>query len=242
MQRIRSRSSLRSAPARTSSDFSRMTYRRGRMLHLDHLTIVAPALVDGVNHVRTCLGIDIPYGRVHPDMGTHNHVLRLGDGAYLEVIAVNPGAPLPVGPRWFGLDDKNAVQTAWDRGFRLRGWVARTDDIDSVLSQHGKILGRKTQLSREGRVFSFSLLPDGSLPLGGVAPSVIDRDGRAPPIGSMPDLGAQLRALVVEHPDPDEVAALYEKLGIENPPTVQKGDQLRYRAKIETPSGLKELY
>ncbi len=212
------------------------------MLQLDHLTVIAPSLMDGVAHVRACLGIDVPYGRVHPDMGTHNHLLRLGDGVYLEVIAVNPGAPPPDRPRWFGLGDRNAVQAAWDRGRRLRGWVARTADIDTVLPEHEHILGRKTRLSGGSSFYFFSLPPDGALPLGGIAPSVIDRGGRPPSIAAMADLGAELRAVIIEHPSPDEVAALYEKLGIENPPEVRKGDQFRYRAQIQTPGGLKELY
>ncbi len=74
------------------------------MLQLDHLSIIAPSLADGVAHVRACLDIDVPYGRVHPDMGTHNHLLRLGDDVYLEIIAVDPersaaAAPPLVRPR-----------------------------------------------------------------------------------------------------------------------------------------------
>lgn len=212
------------------------------MLQLDHLTIIAPSLADGIAHVRACLDIDVPYGRVHPDMGTHNHLLRLGDDVYLEIIAVNPNAPPPARPRWFGLDDKNAVQAAWERGLRLRGWVARTADIDTVLPAHESILGRKTRLSGGSSFYFFSLPPDGALPLGGVAPSVIDRGGRPPSIAAMADLGARLRALIIEHPNPADVTALYAKLGIENPPEVRKGPQFRYRAQIQTPSGLKDLF
>jgi hypothetical protein len=215
---------------------------RTDMLQLDHLTVIAPSLAHGVAHVRDSLGIEMPYGRVHDGMGTHNHLLRLGDDVYLEVIAVDPGALVPSRPRWFGLDDRLAVQAAWDRGFRLRGWVARTTDIDAVLSRHADILGDKVQLSRAGLSFSFSLRRDGSLPLGGLAPSVIDRDGRPPPIASMPDLGARLHGVIVEHPEPDEVTALYEELGIEKLPQVQRGECFRYRARIETPGGLRELY
>lgn len=37
--------------------------------------------------------------------GTHNRCLGMEDGIYLEVIAVDPEAPPPSRPRWFGLDD-----------------------------------------------------------------------------------------------------------------------------------------
>jgi len=183
----------------------------------------------------------VPFGRRHQDMGTHNHLLRLGESVYLEIIAINPDAPRPARPRWFGLDDQKAVRAAWDSGFRLRGWVARTDDIDSLLPKHEEVLGRKTQLTGGDSFFFFSIPDDGSLPSGGVAPSVIDRRGRPVPTGPMADLGAELRSLSIEHPDPDAVTNLYGKLGIESPPTAQKGDRLRYRAMIQTADGLQEL-
>ncbi|CAN7425552.1 VOC family protein [Acidovorax sp. LjRoot66] len=213
------------------------------MLWLDHLSIIAPSLEEGVAHVRECLGIDMPQGRKHPDMGTHNHLLRLGDDVYLEVITIDPAAPPPVDARWFGLDDRDAVQTAWDAGLCLRGWVARTQQMDAVLAQHGHLLGRKAQLSAGAAPPYFFAIPaGGALPLAGVAPSVIDRGQRPPPIASMPDLGARLARFTIEHPEPDMVLAVYAGLGIENAPHVEKGDRLRYRAEIRTPAGIKALY
>lgn len=213
------------------------------MLQLDHLSIIAPSLEEGVAHVRDCLGIDMPQGRTHPDMGTHNHLLRLGDDVYLEVIAIDPTAPAPAQARWFGFDDRDAVQAAWDSGHRLRGWVARTQQMDAVLAQHGHLLGRKTQLSAGAApAYFFAIPPGGGLPLAGLAPSVIDRGQRPPPVASMPDLGARLHRFTIEHPDPDSVEALYESLGIQHAPQVHKGDALRYWAEIETPGGMKMLY
>lgn len=210
---------------------------------LDHLTLIAPSLEEGAAHVRECLGIDMPTGREHPDMGTHNRLLRLGDDVYLEVIAIDPAAPPPAHARWFGLDDQAAVREAWNRGQRLRGWVARTQRMDAVLAQHGHLMGRKTQLSAGSAPnYFFAIPPGGVLPLGGAAPSLIDRDQRPPPIASMPDLGARLARFTIEHPDPAMVRDLYAALGVVNPPQVQRGDTVRYRAEIDTPNGLKTLY
>lgn len=213
------------------------------MLTLDHLSIIAPSLQKGIDHVRQCLGIDIPYGRVHPDMGTHNHVLRLGEDVYLEVIAIDPDAAPPGHPRWFGLDDQDAVRAACNTGLWLRGWVARTQHMDTVLAQHGQLLGCKTQLSAGAAApYFFAIPPGGALPLAGLAPCLIDRGQRPPPVASMPDLGARLHRFTIEHPEPGVVEALYDALGIENRPNVQKGVSFRYRAEIHTPGGLKALY
>jgi hypothetical protein len=211
------------------------------MLQLDHITIIAPSLSEGVAHVRTCLDIDVPFGRQHAYMGTHNHLLRLGEAVYLEIIAVDPDAPQPGRPRWFALDDQTSLRAAWDSGCRLRGWVARTDDIDRVVSVHGATLGERVELKAANASFFFAIPKDGSLPFGGVAPSVIDRRGKPPSVAAMADLGAELRSLTLEHPDPDGVADLYRMLAIDTPPRVEKGDRMRYRAEIQTPNGLRLL-
>ena len=205
---------------------------------LDHITVTAPSLPEGVEHVRACLGIDVPYGTTHPEMGTHNHRLRLGGDAYLEIIAIDPAAPAPAGPRWFGFDRMDEVRSDWASGRRLRAWVARTDDIDALLTAQGETFGRKIRIGQFAR---FSLLPDGALPLSGALPSVIDRAGQQPPSAKMADLGARLLELVLEHPSPDEIAALYRKLEIRDPPPVRKGETIRYLATIETPGGIRTL-
>jgi hypothetical protein len=211
------------------------------MLQLDHITVIAPTLAEGVAHVRACLDIDVPFGRLHRDMGTHNHLLRLGEAVYLEIIAADPDAPRPARPRWFGLDDQTAVRTDWESGRRLRGWVARIADIDALLPEHESVLGRKVELSGSTPFF-FAIPDDGSLPLDGVAPSVIDRQGRPPSVAAMADTGAVLQSLIIEHPEPERIAALYRRLRIEAAPEIHPGDRFRWRALIRTPGGLKELW
>jgi hypothetical protein len=211
------------------------------MLQLDHITVVAPSLQEGVAHVRACLGLDVPFGRRHDYMGTHNHLMRLGEAIYLEIVALDPAGHRPSHARWFGLDNQEGVRAAWDAGLRLRGWIARTHDIDAVLKGREAFLGRKVALTANNASFYFSIPPDGSLPLGGAAPSIIDRKGKPPSVATMADLGARLRSLTLEHPDPDAVATLYQRLDIDHPPDVSKGPRLRYRAQIETASGMKEL-
>lgn len=212
------------------------------MLKLDHLVIIAPSLEAGAAHVRGQLGIEMASGGKHPQMGTHNLLLRLGEEVFLEVIAIDRAARRPNRPRWFGLDDTKAVKAAFDDGRRLRGWVARTGDLQGVLARHGDLLGQRTHVSRGDRDWGFSLLPDGALPAGGVVPPAIDWGGAASPARAMPDLGARLLSFEIEHPDPDLVSGLYRRLDLVNPPKVLKGRRFRYRATIATETGIKELY
>ncbi|WP_246522870.1 VOC family protein [Neoroseomonas eburnea] len=212
------------------------------MLWLDHLTVIAPTLAEGVDHVRACLDLDVPFGQRHAYMGTYNHLMQLGDTAYLEIVALDPDADRPGRRRWFGLDDRQKVRRDWDAGYRLRGWVARTDDIDRVINGREAIFGRKVALPPVESSFDFAIPDDGSLPLDGAAPSIIDRRGKPRSMASMADLGARLRRFSLEHPDPEVVVSLLRKLAVDRPPVVTQGAEQRYRAQVDTPGGLRELF
>ncbi|TDQ81936.1 glyoxalase-like protein [Dongia mobilis] len=211
------------------------------MLKLDHLTIIAPTLTEGVAHVRDCLGLDVPFGTRHLYMGTHNHRLQLGANRYLEIVALDPAGTRPPRARWFGLDDQERVRADWKEGRRLRGWVASTAAIDAVLHGRRGIFGDKVALPFAEPSFCFAIPADGRLPLDGAAPSLIDHLGDPTSMEDIPDLGARLQALTLEHPDPAMIAVLYRDLAIIDPPVLRQGATLRYHALIETPAGLREL-
>ena len=211
------------------------------MLKLDHLTVIAPTLAEGVAHVRHCLDLDVPFGTRHTYMGTHNHRLQLGNTVYLEIVALDPEGSKPNRARWFGLDDQAKVRSDWDAGRRLRGWVASSAAMDSVIASRRAIFGETVDLPTGRPSFGFSIPEDGSLPLDGAAPSIIDHRGDPTSMAEIPDLGARLHALTLEHPEPATIATLYRDLAVDRPPTVVPGPSLRYRAEIATPGGPKEL-
>ena len=211
------------------------------MLQLDHLTVVAPDLAEGVAHVRDCLDLDVPFGQRHLYMGTHNHLLQLGDGVYLEIVARDPAAAPQAHRRWFGLDDQRQVRADWDEGRRLRGWVARTDAIDAVLGGRENVLGRKVALPQDAPAFDFAIPDGGSLPLDGILPSIIDRRGRPRSMATIADLGARLTSFTLAHPEPAAIEALYRGLAIMRAPMVAPGAQPRYSAQIKTPTGPRVL-
>ena len=209
---------------------------------LDHLTVIAPSLAEGVAHIRECLGVDIPFGRKHQHMGTHNHLLELGNTVYLEVIAVDETVPVPAHPRWFGLGEAAAVRQAWDEGRRLRGWVARTDHFDDHMTRHGAVYGERREFGSANGSYYFAIPQDGSLPMNGLAPSLIDRQGKRPSMPPQADQGCRLKTFTIRHPDTAMVAELYRRLDVTGAPAVEHGPSFRYVAGIETPAGLKILF
>ncbi len=212
------------------------------ILKLDHITVIAPTLDEGVSHVLNCLGLAVQFGTHHDYMGTHNHRLNLGNKIYLEIVALDPAGIKPARPRWFGLDNQDKVKSDWSQGRRLRGWVANTRDIDSVISSHPSIFGEKIPLPTIVPTFDFSIPADGSLPLDGAAPSMIDHRGDLAFLDTIPDLGARLHSIALEHPNPIAIGKMYRELEIIDPPAIKLGSKVSYSARIETPTGLKELW
>src|SRR5262245_30907329 len=94
-----------SGPRAPVSPRASLTDETKTLLQIDHITVAADSLRAGVAHAEAMLGVTIPFGGAHPLMGTHNHLLRLGDTLFLEIIAPDPAAPLPSRRRWFALDD-----------------------------------------------------------------------------------------------------------------------------------------
>jgi hypothetical protein len=103
------------------------------------------------------------------------------------------------------------------------------------------MFGEKVALPTGSPSFAFAIPRDGTLPLGGAAPSLIDHQGDPTSMAEIPDLGARLLSLTLEHPDPTAIEKLYRRLAIDRPPVIVAGPELRYRASIETPAGLKVL-
>ena len=59
---------------------------------VDHLVLGAPTLEAGIAWAEATLGVVPQRGGRHPQWGTHNALVSLGHGAYLEILARDPAA------------------------------------------------------------------------------------------------------------------------------------------------------
>ena len=174
-------------------------------LAFDHLVVVTDDLAEGTAWVEDRLGLPLEVGGRHPHMGTWNRLLSLGPGAYLEVIAIDPGAAPPPVPRWYGLDDPVGAP-------RLGYWVARSTDLDASLAAAPPGLGQPMSLSRGDLTWRMALPEDGRLPFDGAAPALIEWTGGAHPSDALPDSGARLARLEVRHPEADALVTGFAEL------------------------------
>jgi len=207
--------------------------------HIDHIAVTAPSLATGVEFVRRTLGVMPQVGGEHPRMGTHNYFLRLGEKVYLEIISVNPDAPHPGRPRWFQLDQPDSIQTP-----RLATWIVRTDDIRGAVAASPVSLGNVEPMSRGQLHWLITIPEDGSLPLRGVAPTLIQWPPGTHPADTLQDLGCFLKRLEGFHPEAGKVTSVLESIGFQGAFSVSAlppGDQPYLVAYIETPAGPRQL-
>lgn len=205
---------------------------------IDHIVVVAPTLASGAAYVRNALGVETQRGGSHARMGTHNLLLSLGDSTYLEVIAVDPEAPKPARARWFALDELSAAASPY-----LAAWVVRTRDIRATSAECASVVGQIEPMSRGTLSWEITITADGSLPMGGAAPALIEWKTKTHPAQILTPVGCSLFELEIHHPDPSKVDALLGSIGLQSPPRIVPSKRARPTlvAHIQTPSGLREL-
>ncbi len=171
------------------------------MNHLDHIVIAAQDLQQGVDYVRATLGVEIPGGGKHQTMATHNHLMQLGNDAYLEVIAIDSDGRLPRHPRWFGLDSAR-MRSAIRQQPQLITWVMNTANLQQLAEQVDFDIGIPTALSRDGLSWQIALPEDGRLLGDGMLPYCIQWHSSPHPSQGMADTGCLLQHLTIHHNRP----------------------------------------
>ena len=213
------------------------------MNRLDHLVIAANSLEQGVEFVRSTLGVEIPKGGVHQTMGTHNHLMQLGNESYLEVIAIDPDGLVPNRPRWFNLDE-SLMRESLRQQPRLITWVMNTHDIESTKDQSDFAIGTPTELSRDNLRWKIALTEDGRLLAQGMLPYLIQWQSQPHPSNAMADLGCRLLELQVFHNRPEWLRSMLSSIGAEDLISVHElpdTDAPYLSATIDTPGGVKSL-
>lgn len=229
-------------------------------LELDHLVVAARTLEEGARYIADTLGVEPAAGGRHAAMGTHNRLLGLWGGAYLEVIAIDPDAEsgragrdageLPVRPRWFALDDP-AMRARLEHGPYLAHWVARVPrpkDLGRWQSQYPARIARVIPMERGELTWRLTVPEDGAFPswdgIGeGVLPTLIQWDTVEHPSARLPQTGLALKALKARHPRAQALRGQLEWLGAAHLIELESasGNSAALTAEIETPAGLRTL-
>lgn len=206
---------------------------------VDHLVVAAHSLEQGAQWCERVLGAASLPGGKHPAMGTHNRLLALSSArftrCYLEIIAIDPAAPVPPQPRWFGLDDA-ALQRRLRHGPCLLHFVARTRALDASLAalaalgiDAGRAVAAERASAHGALRWRIAQRADGRLACGGALPTLIEW-GDAHPTDQLPPSAVALQSLAVAGVPPPALAALAL-------PGVTAGQGSALQALLHTPVG-----
>ena len=200
------------------------------MLELDHLAVSARTLEEGTDYVEEALGVTLAPGGRHDLMGTHNRLLHLGPGLYLEVIAIDPEAPAPAHPRWFDLDNFEGAP-------RLTNWIACCEALAQVLPKAPAGTGTPMELSRGDLAWEMAVPEDGKLPFDGAFPALIAWLQGVHPAARLPEADCRLVGLEILHPDADALRAALAGLLDDPRVVISEGPEKALRATIRCPRG-----
>ncbi|WP_026877132.1 VOC family protein [Jiangella gansuensis] len=200
---------------------------------VDHLVWAGPDLDRLVEHVTVQTGLTPVYGGRHEGRGTHNYLVGLGPGRYLELLGPDRGQPEPSRPRPMRVDGLTDAA--------LVGWAVRTDDIEGRVAaarNRGYDPGDVAEMSRrtsDGTLLTWRLTPpEGGFD--GVVPFVIDwLDSPHPASGLSSSM--TLAGLTLRHPEPDKVSEALTALGLDGVAEVVQGTAPGISAVLRSPRG-----
>jgi hypothetical protein len=173
---------------------------------IDHLVVAADSLEQGAAWCEATFGVQPSGGGKHAFMGTHNRVVDISTvpfpQCYLEIIAIDPEAPAPPRPRWFGLDQP-ALREAVRELPRLVHAVARTGMMEMLRQSlanwaldPGVALAAERDTPHGLLKWRITVRDDGRTECAGALPTLIEWTG-SHPCAHLPQTPLALQELVL---------------------------------------------
>jgi len=177
----------------------------------DHAVYAGADLDALVLEIEARTGVRPVPGGEHESLRTHNALLGLGAGRYLELLAPIPGAGTPsaFGRLLSDLPDP-----------RLFMWAVRVPDLDGFVragTRAGLAMGAISPMSRQpptGPTRRWRLTTGGAGVYGGVVPFGIEWAPGAHPADDAP-AGCTVAGLRADHPEPDRMRDALRALGVD---------------------------
>jgi hypothetical protein len=205
---------------------------------IDHIIYATRDLQVTIDALERLVGVRPAIGGQHPGRGTHNALLSLGPGVYLEIIGPDPLQPDPEKARSFGIDQLS--------GPRLVTWAARPASLDDVVQSAraagydpGEIqVGGRDRPDGVHLAWRSSIRPEkerGRLgPGDGLVPFLIEWGDTSHPSQAAPS-GCRLLSLQGKHPEAAAINELLATLGVDF--HVTEATEVALVATLATPNG-----
>lgn len=202
------------------------------MRTIDHLVYCVPNLKKAIHEISEKCGVQVVYGGQHLTKGTENALLNIGNGAYLELLAIDVKntdiSPL----RWMGIDLIDAPT--------FTRWAIKTTNLKkdtTILKKVNAQMGATFTGSRkktDGSTLSWSMALPLAAPKVEILPFMVDWKDSIHPTETLQG-GCTLIGLELIHPMPKEVQSIITALGVDL--VVQKGITPTLKMTLDTPNG-----
>jgi len=196
---------------------------------LDHLLWAGADLDAAVADLEARSGVRAVSGGSHPELGTRNALARLGDRAYVEVIAPDPA--LPQG----AFAERLAALPAPE----LLMWAVRTHDASALVARanasgYGAVVTEGSRSRPDGRVLRWKQIFVTGHGAGPLVPFFIEwLDAEHPSLDA--PAGLALASFRIEGPLPHALRTVFAALGLAV--AVRKAPRERLVAELDTPKG-----
>ena len=205
---------------------------------LDHLVYCVPDLAEAADRIGRALGVSFAPGGRHQTEGTHNVLLRLGDRAYLELLATDLTNDRVAAPRWMGID-RAELPRLTRVALRTENIVSHASILKSFRPELAHVIAGERQRP-DGSLLRWQLTRPLPEPAIEAWPFLIDWSASAThPAEQLPEVGCQLTDLTFTTPAPADLQSFFDRLGFDR--SVASGPTPLLTAVISGPAGSVEL-
>jgi len=199
-------------------------------LQIDQVVLGISDLDAGIREFEELTGVRPVRGGDHPELGTHNALVKIGNRIYLEILAPRPGAEVHESLR--SLSDLDQLTPVM--------WAVSTSDLDRTrdsLIEAGFELSEPLAASRvqeDGPTLRFRV-SEMSTSYPSSRPFLIEWDEDSPHPSESSPVACQLRWFRVIDPQLDELRRLTRQLGLGI--GVEQGPQQSFAVGLDSPEG-----
>ena len=204
---------------------------------IDHIVYCVPNLESALDDLENRLGIRPVFGGRHLTKGTKNALLNLGNGCYLEILAVDEENDTISGPRWMGID---LIATP-----KITRWCLKSDMLQTdseILKSYALNLGHQDQGSRmtsDGKLLVWNMILPASHPEVELVPFMVDwSKSEMHPCDALTEK-CTLQSIHLHHSNPIEIQPTLDALGWEL--NIDLASQAHISIDIQSPKGLVRL-
>ncbi len=204
---------------------------------IDHIVFAVPNLEEAIDEFERQSTVRPVFGGCHTTKGTKNALVNLGNGCYLEILAIDEENVDVKPPRWMGVD---LIKTP-----QITRWSLKSEDLEQdseILQKYhpkmGIIQGGQRKTST-GDMLTWQMILPLAAPVVELVPFVTDwQHSAVHPTQNLPQ-ECELIGLSFTHPNPTAIEKVFDEFDIDI--RIEEGEKAMIRAEIKSPNGVFEM-